>query len=265
MILTAMFSLLGGIATLNSFNHKVEAAAAVPTIARTTKRVWFNPYDVGWWASTDADVRVHYFNNAEGVSTSWPGVVMNKDVNNNNYYYYDIDISSNGLVFARTDHGGGKIWNQTTDVSVPNNYSEHESSYYGLLDSKNHEGKQNWKQLEYFSVNTTKVVQDFKVKTDGLVGNCEPTKVQSILNDYTALSDFEREQFNNLDVGDGVTGLQRLQYLNIAAGIDNNTGSSRNVNKSLLNSNAIVPVVLISVVGLSALLGYHFITKKSYK
>ena len=64
-----------------------------------------------------------------------------------------------------------------------------------------------------FSFSTTKIVSDYAAELDTSAEVCTSGAAQTAVNDYNLLATFEQNQFDVLDVGGGVTGLQRLQYL----------------------------------------------------
>jgi len=64
-----------------------------------------------------------------------------------------------------------------------------------------------------FSFSTTKIVSDYAAELDKSAGVCSAGAAQTAVDDYNLLATFEQNQFDALNVGGGVTGLQRLQYL----------------------------------------------------
>lgn len=71
-------------------------------------------------------------------------------------------------------------------------------------------GGEEW---ELFNPTTTDVVEEFAASIDTSEEVCSPTLAQQAADRYEALSDFEKSQFNDLVVGKGFTGEERLSYI----------------------------------------------------
>lgn len=109
---------------------------------------------------------------------------------------------------------------------------------------------------------TTDAVQSFVNKLDnnlnGDLNVCDPDDFQLLLDEYNALPTFERNMFDNMDVGDGVKGIQRIEYLNM---VKENAIANQSISL-VMESKNINTTLIISMLGLITLGGYYLLSRK---
>ena len=112
-----------------------------------------------------------------------------------------------------------------------------------------------------FTPTATTVVANFAATIDTAGEACSSGAAQAAVNAYNALSTFEQDQFDALQVSPGVTGLQRLNFLKSFYGIS--TPLNQNMTQSNNNKN-VVAISIIGILSISAIAGYYFLkTKKA--
>lgn len=87
------------------------------------------------------------------------------------------------------------------------------------------------------------------------------TAAQSAIDAYNDLPTFEQNQYAAVAVGDGQTGIDRLNYLKVFCNISTPIGSSVSGRVASKDSSA-TATVIISALVVSSLAGYYFISKK---
>ena len=246
-----------GVASTQKDTVQVEAATV------ETKRVWFYPDYVTWWENDTTGetpttaVGIHYWGGESVVGSRWAGTPMLKDAAND-LWYYDVPLNTINVKFTRikTADPTGEPWNKSIDTEIPANSGQHRFELWNDETSGEYHGA--W--VPYAPVTTT-IVKSFSDTIDTSGEACNATAAQTAVNTYNSLSTFEQNQFNDLDVGEGVTGLQRLNYLISFYGIDTPIGSSV-PGRIPSSDNSATATLIISALGVSSLAGYYFISKK---
>ena len=224
----------------------VRADAASPT----TKRVWAKIVNKDQWDADGASTYIYYWG-PNGAYHSWFGVPVKWD-STNDLVYYDVHPDTTHVIFVRVNKNKDGVWNQTADLEATGHF---DTWYFNLTGY----GGGEWKND--LTIKTTKIVSDFAATIDTKEEACSSLATQAAVNAYNELSTFEQNQFNDLDVGEGVTGLQRLNYLISFYGIDTPIGSSV-PGRIPSSDNSATATLIISALGVSSLAGYYFISKK---
>ncbi|MFA5687238.1 MAG: CotH kinase family protein [Bacilli bacterium] len=173
-----------------------------------TKRVWVRDYvndGPSVWKVDNAIISIHYW--WSGGDTVWPGVPTLYDAKND-ANYFDLPMNITGYMFTRTS-ASGEYWNNKTEDL---NYSHSVNKIYEISAKGNKEISPG--EFKTFVPVATDIVSEFINKTSDGNYICDVDNVIKELNYYYyVLTTFEREQFNTLDVGQGVIGLERINYL----------------------------------------------------
>lgn len=220
-----------------------------------TKRVWFSPDYVGWWTgdSANSQVGIYYFGGS--VEGTWAGVGMLHD-GANSLWYYDVPSDTTTVIFTRIKVADpSNAWNQTLNVPVGvcNTYK------YELWNSTV-DGKYEVSGAIEFSPATTDVVSNFAATLDTSAEICNSSAVATALSTYNSLSTFEKNQFDNLDVGGSETGATRLAYLEAMYGVEANS-----LPVMVNEGGSLELIVTIGIIGLTLLGGFYFLNKKKIK
>lgn len=231
--------------------------------ASETKRIWLNPRSIewDWWVGTGTLVTMHYWGGDTG--SNWPGTEMLVDANNTHdndpskpFYYLDVDPGTTTVKFTRAKDPW--VLNEEPYNKSKNIEAKFNIFVYELKDEK--DGGENIVSSSEFTPKTTKIVADFAASINTQAKACSQAAVNTAVSTYNNLSTFERNQFDNLQVGDGFTGLQRLQYLMDFYGITTPLGAKTpDFQQNTFNFNA---TILISSLGLVSLAGYYFLSRK---
>lgn len=220
-----------------------------------TKRVWLHTTYVSWWDGdlANALVGVHYWGGTSG--SDWAGVQMSKD-NANNLWYFDVPSDTTTVKFTRIKASDPTVepFNKSVNTNLPVNPNLTRFELWNSTSSGEQEGA--W--VDFTPVTTT-IVANFAATIDTDVEACSSQATQAAVDAYNALSTFEQDQFNVLNVGGGVTGLQRLNYLKSFYGIP--TPLNQNITQSNNDKN-ILAISIISVLSVSAIAGYYFLKTK---
>jgi len=228
-----------------SQNRDIEADAATTE----TSRLWAKIVNKDQWDSAGASTYIHYW--GESSSTSWFGVPIKWD-ETNDLVYFDVPSDTTGVIFVRVNAAKDGVWNQTADLVATGHF---DTWYFNLTGY----GGGEWKND--LTIGTTKIVSDFAATIDTSTEACSSEAAHAAVNAYNALSTFEQDQFDILNVGGGVTGLQRLNFLKSFYGIG--TPLNQNITQSNNDKN-ILAISIIGVLGVFALLSYFFVTKKKH-
>jgi hypothetical protein len=251
MAVLGLLSGLFGVVATRTPEVKAEAANT------ETKRVWLHTTYVSWWDGdlANALVGVHYWGGTSG--SDWAGVQMSKD-NANNLWYFDVPSDTTTVKFTRIKASDptGEPYNKSVNTDLPVNPNLYRFELWNDIVN----GEQAGVWVEFTPDPTTKVA-NFAATIDTSDEACSSLATQAAVNAYNALSTFEQNQFNDLDVGEGVTGLQRLNYLISFYGIDTPIGSSV-PGRIPSSDNSATATLIISALGVSSLAGYYFISKK---
>lgn len=250
LALTSLLSSLFGLTAISKQEVKAEAATV------ETKRVWMKNSITETWDYDGAATAIHYWGGS--TSTAWPGVRALWD-SENELVYYDIPADTPYFMFVRVSGGTGTPldWGAKTDDLL---YTDSIGKYYDLTGPIAWNGAITPGSWVSFTPKTTKVVKDFAATIDTAAKACSPSAVDSAISAYNNLSTFEQDQFDTLDVGGGVTGLQRLEYLKAFYNI-NTPLNVKLVNNASTKKN-ITAVILVSGLSLSVLAGYYFLRTK---
>lgn len=247
-LLTGLFSVFV------SSKDQIKAEAATVE----TKRVWVHTGYIEWWGNESATTYIYLF--ASGTDNAWPGQQMKRDSNNkkdgHNLWYFDVPTNYTHMIVVRTSADGKISHNQTVNIPIEtyvNNYR------YEVWNDKDNENKQKGAWVAFTPADTSIVVEYANsVATYDQV--CSPELAQSAIDRYNALSTFEQDQFDKRNVGDGVTGLERLNYLKSFYNINTPLNVKAKTNKSTMkNAGAIV---LVGGISLSIIAGYYFLKSR---
>lgn len=250
LALASLLSSLFGLTAISK--QEVKAEAATPE----TKRVWLHTTYLSWWDGdlANALVGVHYWGGTSG--SDWAGVQMSKD-DANNLWYFDVPSDTTTVKFTRIKASKPtESYNKSVNTDLPVNPNLWR---FELWKDVNEYGEQGGAWVEFTPVPTTKVL-NFAATIDTSGEACSLEAAHAAVNAYNALSTFEQNQFDTLDVGGGVTGLQRLEYLKAFYNIDT-PPNVKLVNNASTKKN-ITAVLLVSGLSLSVLAGYYFLRTK---
>lgn len=213
-MLFASVSMIGGVALSIGINYSRQD---VNTEAATTntKRVWMKNSITSTWDADGAGTAIHYWGGAQG--TSWPGVRVKWDAANS-LVYYDVPADVTTYMFVRVS-GSGTItdWGAKTEDLV---YADSVGKYFDLTGPIAWGGATTPGSFVEFTPATTTIVANFAATIDTSAKACSADAAQAAVNAYNALSTFEQDQFDALNVGGGKSGLERLQYLKSFYNID---------------------------------------------
>ena len=249
--LFAAFSLLAGVIGVGS-TQVPEVKAEAATV--TTKRVWMKNSITSTWDADGAGTAIHYWGGAQG--TTFPGVRVNWD-DANKLVYFDLPEDITHFMFVRVS-GGDSIsdWGAKTEDLI---YSESVGKYFDLTGPIAWDGATTPGSFVTFTPATTTIVSNFAATIDTSEKACSSLAAQAAVNAYNALSTFEQNQFNDLDVGEGVTGSERLNFLKSFYGI----GTPLNVRIIPESNNKnIAAIVTLAGLSLTSVAGYYFLKNK---
>jgi len=201
--------MVGGVfLSVNQNTSQFEPQAAVTE----TKRVWAIAR-VSFWFDASVSFGVSTTTGFIGdAAQNYTTYIMQRDVNNNDFgvegddysesqthaYYVDVPTNITHVEFFREATSGSRFtfsgWSLYT-VGMKYVFDGYTTEFAG------------------FAFNTTKVVQDFADSIDTIAEVCTSGQAQTAINTYNDMATFEQNQFDVLAVSEGVTGLQRLEYL----------------------------------------------------
>ncbi|MGD9813231.1 MAG: hypothetical protein AB7D50_01420 [Bacilli bacterium] len=236
-----------------SQNRDIEADATVVE----TKRVWMKNSITSTWDADGAGTAIHYWGGAQG--TTFPGVRVKWDAANS-LVYFDLPADVTTYMFVRVS-GTDPItdWGAKTDDLV---YTNSVGKYFDLTGPIAWDGAKTPGSFVSFTPATTTIVNDFAGTIDTQAEACSSEHANAAVDAYNNLSTFEQNQFDVLDVGGGVTGLQRLNFLKDFYNIE----TSLNVSPFGFQDSSKYSwlVIGIGTLGVFALLSYFFVTKKKH-
>jgi len=220
-----------------------------------TRRVWATiTSDPTWWTNDGALTYIYYWQVREGQSDyttlSWPGVQMLTD-SANGFMYYDVLSWYTSFKLVRVV--GGVDQNQT--AGDPLGFVQ--STFLCTISTPSNVLTQTWTTPTFA---TTTIVSDFAATIDTSTEACSLVAAQAAVNAYNAMSTFEQDQFDALTVSEGVTGLQRLNYLRTYWNISTTLNVS-NVD-SVLDDKSIIGIIMVGVIGLTTIGCFYFLTRK---
>ena len=177
-----------------------------------SRRIWID-INSSTWGSSGADTYLYAYNSST-VHVAWPGTKITSGVSTSNNYdsnnmkwYFDVPNSFDRLFFTRRDPNNvNNEWDRTFEYDTIDNNTP---NYLFTLDYDVIAGK---RTVTSFTANETLIVENFASSTDDLNNSCTFAVVESIITAYNNLATFEQNQFDTKDY-DGVTGLERLNYL----------------------------------------------------
>jgi hypothetical protein len=201
--------MVGGVfLSVNQNTSQFEPQAAVTE----TKRVWAIAR-VSFWFDAGVSFGVSTTTGFVGsAAQNYTTYIMQRDVNNNDFgaggtefsgsrahaYYVDVPTNITHVEFFR-------------EASPTNRFNYSGWSLYTAGMKYVFNGST--AEFAGFAFNTTKVVQDFADSIDTSAEACTSELAQTAINTYNAMATFDQNQFDVLAVSEGVTGLQRLEYL----------------------------------------------------
>ena len=176
-----------------------------------SRRVWID-INSTTWGSAGADTYLYAYNSSTH-HVAWPGTKITSGVSTSNNYdsnntkwYFDVPDSFDRLFFTRRDPNNVNTeWDRTVEYdTIDNNTPNYLFTLdYNVTDKRT---------VNSFNANETLIVENFASSTDDLNNSCTFAVVESIITAYNNLATFEQNQFDTKDF-DGVTGLERLNYL----------------------------------------------------
>jgi hypothetical protein len=210
LLTTLSTIMVGGVVlSANQNTSQFEPQAAVTE----TKRVWAIAR-TSFWFDGGVSFGVSTTTGFIGASAqNYTTYIMQRDVNNNDFgaggtefsgsqahaYYVDVPTNITHVEFFREASPASRF-----------NYSG-----WSLYTAGMKYILENVSTAEFagFAFNTTKVVEDFANSIDTIAEVCTSGQAQTAINTYNGMATFEQNQFDVLAVSEGVTGLQRLEYL----------------------------------------------------
>jgi len=238
MIGTVMISV--GIAS----NDDIRTEAATTE----TSRLWAKIVNKDQWDSAGASTYIHYWGGSS--STSWYGVPIKWDATND-FVYFDVPSNTTSVIFVRVNDTKTGVWNQTADLVATGHF---DTWYFNLTGY----GGGEWKND--ITIQTTKIVSDYANTIDTSGEACNAPAAQAAVNAYNAMSTYEQNQFDTLNVGGGFTGLQRLNFLKSFYSISTPLNASENIGSvTPKESGLLIIIAMITAAGLGLL---PFIVKR---
>ncbi len=200
LLATLTTFMVGGVVlSANQNTSQFEPQAANPE----TKRIWAIARET-WWFNDGAAFVVE-----TKVGSTYQWLSMQQDTNNvntgggtysgNNSIAYYVDIPTN---IEQVQFGRGVNFNNINTTGFINYSSGMNYVFSGSVTVDNS-----------FNFSTTVVVSNFNNSYNDAVEVCTFAGASNAIDAYNNLKTFEQNQYDVLDVGAGVTGLQRLQYL----------------------------------------------------
>lgn len=238
-----------GVSQLKS-EEPVRTEASAPT-----KRVWLDFHELTWWGNDpdESIVGIHYWGGSS--SSTYAGVAMTKD-NANNLWYYDVPSDTTSILFSRIKKSTpNDVFNKTEDIALESNVN---TIKHRLLNKTGDYGHHLTNTLSFSPAITDKVnVLHESINTKAKA--CGETAAETAIMSYNAMPTFEQNQYATMDVGGGVTGLQRLNYLKNFYELGIVIGAVRTKPKEDRATIAILAIGGLSVLSLG---GYFFLKKK---
>ena len=158
----------------------------------------------------NAITQIHYFNGSSSPNTIWPGVPLSYDLANE-AYYYDLPHDVSNYMFTRVDTYYNYLNAKTADLSYTNSINK----IYTISGAISGSGEITVTgSYSAFSPLTTTKVSAFMTTLDDGSYICDYNHTLKELNYYYhGLSSFERKQYQETLLYDGVSGSDRLNYL----------------------------------------------------
>jgi len=226
----------GVIFSVGAKTAKPETNVEAATIL--TKRVWVNTNEYpSYWYDGGAVTGIHYW----GASEDYVKVILDSA---NSTWYYDIPNAVNDFQLLRIGTSGEHWSLLSNQVYGIGTFWLHTDGSVGY-DGGTHI--------------TTTIVTNFIATTSGI---CSKSAAQTIIDNYNLLATFEQDQFDVYDVGEGVTGLQRLNFLKTKYTITTDLNVSNIGTNDESNSSSLFIMSIIGIVGLSTLGAYYSISRK---
>jgi len=236
-------------------NHALKKQDAVHTqAAEVTKRVWMCT-DMGLTEWQDPSNILGMSYSGGTTSVALPGSPMSYD-SENDAWYIDFPVDSTHVIFTLIDSDGITLLDRTIEITLSGNIGINYIMVDKVGEYRNH----------YFmgqSIKTTTIVKNFAATIDTAAEACSPEAANTAINTFNSFVTFEQNQYKALNVGDGKTGLDRLNYLKARYNITTPIGGSpvRNTNANS-DSTILFATVTITALGFLALGGYFFLKKK---
>jgi len=237
--------------SVSAKTSKTETTVNAATVE--TSRIWMVNSITASWDADGAKTYIHYWGGAS--STTWPGVATIWD-SSNGKSYYDVPSGTTGFVFARCSPAGEYWGAKTVDLVA----TGHFNAYYFDMNTFGWDPVLCNGTWNSFSPVVTTVVSSFADTLDTFAEACSIEAAQTAVDSYNALSTFEQDQFDALFVSEGVTGIQRLNYLKTFWNISTTLNVS-NVD-SVLDDKSVIGIVMVAVIGITAVGCFYFLTRK---
>ncbi|MFA5687245.1 MAG: alpha/beta hydrolase-fold protein [Bacilli bacterium] len=193
----------------NRYNQYRFAPNAQSVESVETNRVWLK-INSSTWTIDNAITQIHYFNGSSSPNTIWPGVPLSYDLANE-AYYYDLPHDVSNYMFTRVDSYYNYLNAKTADLSYTNSINK----IYTISGAISGSGEITVTgSYSAFSPLTTTKVSTFMTTLDDGSYICDYNHTLKELNYYYhGLSSFERKQYQETLLYDGVSGSDRLNYL----------------------------------------------------
>ncbi len=211
LLATLTTFMVGGVVlSANQNTSQFEPQAATTE----TNRIWVTVNNSTWGSAGNTYLYV-YGGTSGAVLANWPGILLitggNSTSSNyetgNSKWYYDVPTQYTKFFFTRRDPANVNTeWDRTVDFDT---LDSNTPGYYFNLDYN----AINKRTVTSFTALTTTLVSDLSQSIDTSGEACTSASAQTAINTYNGMATFDQNQFDALDVGGGVTGLQRLQYL----------------------------------------------------
>jgi len=211
LLATLTTLMVGGVVlSANQNTNRFEPQAATTE----TNRIWVTVNNSTWGSAGNTYLYV-FGGTSPAELANWPGILLitggNSTSSNyetgNSKWYYDVPTQYTKFFFTRRNPDDiNDEWDRTVDFDT---LDSNTPGYYFNLDYS----VTNKRTVTSFTALTTTLVSNLNQSIDTSGEACTSASAQTAINTYNGMATFDQNQFDALDVGGGVTGLQRLQYL----------------------------------------------------
>jgi hypothetical protein len=213
LLATLTTFMVGGVVLSANQNTSLFEPQAATT---ETNRIWV--VAGAWWTNDGAETYLYAWKNSDSTAfVEWPGFRLinpsssNTNLDNaNSTYYVDVPTTYDRFKLNRVQPGTTNVWNESpVNNTIDGNTKNYKFEINGTAGINQFQGL----TVNSFTANTTTLVTNLSQSIDTNGEACSNANAQTAINTYNGLATFDQDQFDALDVGGGVTGLQRLQYL----------------------------------------------------